>query len=240
MTCLTPSNPDSIPFGESLDIAGSLATTSNGSLFADGRSMQDESSTLPTISAPTIYEDPLPSVDQQHRVSETNFLRAQTETKPAVIRKLWDESRGISPQAKRGASSRDQSTNGLSWDEISSSTVVSVRKPGLTSNLALKHAYIKRYAAAKAKSGSAQSSLSKRVLAEIGFAASASLVSPLTMAKTKAANHPLYKPLIRTVPAAKRSMAVDDDDDEDEAIPDELMRENFSGFGFESLKRPDV
>ncbi|KPV75547.1 uncharacterized protein RHOBADRAFT_5472, partial [Rhodotorula graminis WP1] len=39
MTCLTPSNPDSIPFGESLDINDSLARTSGGSLFADGRPM---------------------------------------------------------------------------------------------------------------------------------------------------------------------------------------------------------
>lgn len=89
MTCVTPSNPDPLPAGESLDISGSLAATGQGSLFRDGRSMRSEGN-LELLSAPAagVYPDPLATV-QQPRMETSPFLVAQTETSPAKIRKLW-------------------------------------------------------------------------------------------------------------------------------------------------------
>lgn len=98
MTCLTPSNPDSIPFGESLDIAASLATTSHGSLFADGRSMEFEKDLeqIGVGAIPFVRED-------QHRVSDTTFLVAQTEKSTNAIRRLWD---GVNPNKKSTSRSK--------------------------------------------------------------------------------------------------------------------------------------
>jgi DNA polymerase gamma 1 len=89
MTCVTPSNPDAIPFGESQDISDTLARTSGGSLFPDGRDMSAES-TLPPLSLPQLDDSTI--VGDQHRVGQTEFLVAQTVSKPAEIMRLWKES----------------------------------------------------------------------------------------------------------------------------------------------------
>ncbi|GAA5930087.1 hypothetical protein JCM3775_004510 [Rhodotorula graminis] len=91
MTCLTPSNPDSIPFGESLDINDSLARTSGGSLFADGRPMAAHEPDLALLPLPSGL-DKLDIVGEQHRVGDTKFLVAQTASSPAEVSKLWRES----------------------------------------------------------------------------------------------------------------------------------------------------
>ena len=95
MTCITPSNPDSIPFGESLDISASLATTSDGSLFADGRSMKFENQLEQFSFSP----EPISSADQ-HRVNNTPFLTAQTAKSPQAVGKLWKEVENQNPIKK--------------------------------------------------------------------------------------------------------------------------------------------
>lgn len=101
MTCLTPSNPDSIPFGESLDISDSLALTSNGSLYADGRSMLEspsfDASLVPTLS-------PSEAQGEGHRVDTTPFLVAQTKTKTEDVKKVWIASRTPKPSASAARS----------------------------------------------------------------------------------------------------------------------------------------
>lgn len=89
MTCVTPSNPDSIPFGESQDISDTLARTSGGSLFSDGRDMSAESSLSP-VPIPHLSDSSI--IGDQHRVDQTEFLVAQTASKPAEIMKLWKQS----------------------------------------------------------------------------------------------------------------------------------------------------
>ncbi|GAA5860497.1 hypothetical protein JCM1840_000277 [Sporobolomyces johnsonii] len=89
MTCVTPSNPDPIPFGESLDISETLSRTSGGSLFPDGRSMTAEAD-LPSLPiSPGLLDSDI--AGEQHRVAETQFLVAQTASSAAEIMRLWRE-----------------------------------------------------------------------------------------------------------------------------------------------------
>lgn len=100
MTCLTPSNPDSIPFGTSFDISDSLKSTSNGSLFADGRSMEHDRE-LGAIPYPVDLS--LPQVQgEQHRAPDTPFLIAQTKASAKEVRELWNSVKdgGKAPAAK--------------------------------------------------------------------------------------------------------------------------------------------
>lgn len=90
MTCITPSNPDAIPFGESLDINGSLSTTSHGSLFRDGRPMTHESD-LPLLAPLPRPLTPYEIQGEQHRVDRTSFLVAQTTASPKKIKELWEK-----------------------------------------------------------------------------------------------------------------------------------------------------
>ncbi|KAM0787870.1 hypothetical protein ACM66B_003922 [Microbotryomycetes sp. NB124-2] len=90
MTCETPSNPDAIPFGESLDIKNTLALTSGGSLFKDGRSMENERE-LERLPKSTIARE-LTDYEVRgdvHRVDKLAFLVAQTLSSPDEITKLW-------------------------------------------------------------------------------------------------------------------------------------------------------
>lgn len=150
MACITPSNPDPIRFGESFDISASLATTSNGSLFADGRSMKFEADLLPIASAAEYYPDPLNTKEEQHRVVGTPFLIAQTETDPAAIRRLWNEARGMKPTtaaSKRSTSVRNRvelSSPGLSREEVMGSIDLPLtRKPNWTTKGASKSRVVK-------------------------------------------------------------------------------------------------
>jgi hypothetical protein len=122
MTCLTPSNPDSIPFGESLDISDSLSLTSNGSLYADGRSMLDSPS-LDVSLVPTL--SPAEAQGEGHRVDTTPFLVAQTKTKTEDVKKVWNESRHRKPSASaaRSWASKDYGQAPPTWKDTKTSTV---------------------------------------------------------------------------------------------------------------------
>lgn len=89
MNCLTPSNPDPIPFGISYDISDSLASTSNGSLFADGRSMEFDRA-LPSIPYPfDLTEQEIKG--EIHRVNTSEFLIAQTKSSASEVKRIWNE-----------------------------------------------------------------------------------------------------------------------------------------------------
>ncbi|GAA5963350.1 hypothetical protein JCM8115_000986 [Rhodotorula mucilaginosa] len=80
MPCVTPSNPEAIPFGESLDIEQTLAKTA-------GR--LGTASSARSLACPTdLTRDDVQG--EQHRVSQLQFLRAQTATSSREIKLLWD------------------------------------------------------------------------------------------------------------------------------------------------------
>ncbi|KAK4701746.1 DNA polymerase gamma 1, partial [Phenoliferia sp. Uapishka_3] len=86
MSCITPSNPDPIPFGESLDISGCLSATNSGSLFPDLRPMTHEVD-LPDLKVPTLTESEIKG--ETHRVTGTDFLIAQTLETKSDVQDLW-------------------------------------------------------------------------------------------------------------------------------------------------------
>ncbi|KAI0028063.1 DNA polymerase family A-domain-containing protein [Vararia minispora EC-137] len=83
MSCVTPSQPDPIPPGESLDIQKTLNLTHGGSLWADGRRMDEEpeSALLP---APGYS----PPDCLQHRTDNAAFLQAQATSDFSEV-KFW-------------------------------------------------------------------------------------------------------------------------------------------------------
>ncbi|KDE08357.1 hypothetical protein MVLG_01397 [Microbotryum lychnidis-dioicae p1A1 Lamole] len=109
MTCVTPSNPDAIPFGESLDISATLSSTHGGSLYADGRPMtQEEEARLPRWE----LGRELPEEEwkgEVHRVDQIGFLVAQTTKDSNRITQLWKTTAAeqhISSPSTRGAAKR--------------------------------------------------------------------------------------------------------------------------------------
>ncbi|GAA6024384.1 hypothetical protein JCM8202_004690 [Rhodotorula sphaerocarpa] len=84
MPCVTPSNPEPIPFGESLDIDETLARTS-GTLTSTNGPVDDGATRL---SPPTLTEEE--ARGEQHRVAELQFLQAQTVTSSRDVKRLWD------------------------------------------------------------------------------------------------------------------------------------------------------
>jgi len=83
LPCVTPSQPDPIAPGESLNIAQVLEKTYGGSLWRDGRPMELES--RGTSDAPLGYA---PSDCLAHRASSAEFLRAQATTEFGEVRRL--------------------------------------------------------------------------------------------------------------------------------------------------------
>ncbi|GLB35454.1 putative DNA polymerase A domain [Lyophyllum shimeji] len=73
MPCVTPSHPEPIPPGESLDIVGVLEKTHGGSLWKDGRAM---TSAAPETLVGTL-EGYTPPNCLTHRAASAAFLRAQ-------------------------------------------------------------------------------------------------------------------------------------------------------------------
>ncbi|GAA5824151.1 hypothetical protein JCM11251_001541 [Rhodosporidiobolus azoricus] len=102
MPCTTPSNPDAIPFGESLDIVDTLSRTSGGSLFRDGRPMVEHEPALPVLPLPATELSDDEIRGEQHRVDETAFLVAQTTSNAADIQRLWKEAQERSRRKKLG------------------------------------------------------------------------------------------------------------------------------------------
>ncbi|KAM0750735.1 hypothetical protein T439DRAFT_314085 [Meredithblackwellia eburnea MCA 4105] len=105
MPCTTPSNPDAIPFGESLDISQCLDRTSQGSLFQDGRSMVLEGQ-LPRLNVPTSLSDK-DIRGEQHRADETAFLVAQTLTSLREVNSLWRKTQGKNAPVRTGPRNGD-------------------------------------------------------------------------------------------------------------------------------------
>ncbi|KAI5119106.1 hypothetical protein M0805_004876 [Coniferiporia weirii] len=86
LPCVTPSQPNPIPSGESLNIAEVLEKTRGGSLWRDGHAMEPEAGapfvgTLEGYVAPDCLT---------HRASSAGFLRAQATKEPAEIKRLSD------------------------------------------------------------------------------------------------------------------------------------------------------
>lgn len=80
MPCVTPSNPVPIPFGESLDIEETLAKTA-------GRLGAGPNTRSLASPANLTHHD---VQGEQHRVSQLQFLRAQTASSSQEIKHLWN------------------------------------------------------------------------------------------------------------------------------------------------------
>lgn len=83
MPCVTPSQPNAIPSGESLTIAQVLEHTKGGSLCIDGQSMMEDLSEL--TGSLEGYEEPQ---CLEHRASGAAWLRAQATSEFAEIKHL--------------------------------------------------------------------------------------------------------------------------------------------------------
>ncbi|GAA5989690.1 hypothetical protein JCM10908_000590 [Rhodotorula pacifica] len=80
MPCVTPSNPEAIPFGESLDIEQTLVKT--------GGRLGNAPHAEPLASLVELSHEDVQG--EQHRVSQLQFLQAQTATSSQEIKHLWD------------------------------------------------------------------------------------------------------------------------------------------------------
>jgi DNA polymerase gamma 1 len=89
MPCVTPSQPDPIHPGESLDITGILERTNGGSLKADGSAMTADTHRREPVGS---LEGYAPPNFLRHRARGPAFLRAQTTTDVNEIRLLAGES----------------------------------------------------------------------------------------------------------------------------------------------------
>ncbi|KAI0297802.1 gamma DNA-directed DNA polymerase [Multifurca ochricompacta] len=101
MTCVTPSHPTPIPPGESLDIAQVLARTGGGSLWADGRPMEEgeeQGEMKPLVGY--VRPDCL-----RHRADSAAWLRAQATNSFAEVKYLAQQDSGIKVEGDIGGSS---------------------------------------------------------------------------------------------------------------------------------------
>ena len=83
LPCVTPSQPDPIAPGESLNIIQILEKTNGGSLWSDGRPMQPEVARLDTLAVGYTSPDCL-----VHRASSAEFLRAQATSEFGEVKRL--------------------------------------------------------------------------------------------------------------------------------------------------------
>lgn len=101
MACVTPSHPDPIPPGESLDITQILEKTNNGSLWGDGRVMGNASGGLDDLVGDLDgYVEPNCLV---HRANSTAWLGAQAADNLKGIRFL-DKAESGGQRGRRGKS----------------------------------------------------------------------------------------------------------------------------------------
>lgn len=104
MPCTTPSNPDAIEFGESLDATECLDRTS-GTLFADGRPMRAEEELvarnegLRMLSA-LVEREGVDAHAAPHRVSDLTYLCAQAEKTKAGVQQLWKAATSQPPKKR--------------------------------------------------------------------------------------------------------------------------------------------
>jgi DNA polymerase gamma 1 len=92
MPCVTPSQPEPIPPGESLTIEQLLPLTAGGSLWADGRAMEKEEK--PTAWDPLVGYEPPDCM--RHRADSAAWLRAQATNSFAEVKYLAQEASGVS------------------------------------------------------------------------------------------------------------------------------------------------
>ncbi|TFK46570.1 hypothetical protein OE88DRAFT_1638280 [Heliocybe sulcata] len=85
MECVTPSQPEKLPPGESLNILKVLEKTNNGSLWPDGRAMEVDANPTPSVSDLAGYVEP---DCVAHRGSSAGWLRAQATQEFAEIKQL--------------------------------------------------------------------------------------------------------------------------------------------------------
>ncbi|KAH7908894.1 DNA polymerase family A-domain-containing protein [Hygrophoropsis aurantiaca] len=92
MPCVTPSHPNPIPPGESLDITRVLEQTNNGSLWRDGSPMAAGNASLPNEEL-IGYQSPDCLV---HRAESAAFLRAQATSEFGEVKHLAQQALGKS------------------------------------------------------------------------------------------------------------------------------------------------
>ncbi|KAI0319735.1 DNA polymerase family A-domain-containing protein [Amylostereum chailletii] len=103
MPCVTPSQPNAIKPGESIDIQQVLDKTNGGSLWADGRTMSEFE---PLTSLPQL-EDYVPPNCLAHRASNAAFLQAQATDDFGEV-KFWAQQ--VSGQKFEGGIGGDKRT----------------------------------------------------------------------------------------------------------------------------------
>ncbi|KAF8267209.1 DNA polymerase family A-domain-containing protein [Lactarius quietus] len=91
MPCVTPSHPEPIPPGESLTIEQTLPLTAGGSLWADGRPMEEEP--VETTWDPLVGYNPPDCM--RHRADNAAWLRAQATNSFAEVKYLAQEASGV-------------------------------------------------------------------------------------------------------------------------------------------------
>ncbi|PKI84234.1 Mip1p [Malassezia vespertilionis] len=95
--CVTPSQPDPIPEGESLGIADILAKTCNGSLHKDGRPMENDGYVLHDGGLPTYT----PTIQKHRCTGNAGLLFLQAQSAQDI-----QEVRALDRRARRSASTR--------------------------------------------------------------------------------------------------------------------------------------
>ncbi|KAF9480454.1 hypothetical protein BDN70DRAFT_856879 [Pholiota conissans] len=98
MPCVTPSQPEPIPPGESLDITKILARTNGGSLLKNGQPMSTEVKDEEFEGSLTGYIEP---DCLSHRATNTAFLKAQASSDFGEIRGLAEQAQGKQNESKR-------------------------------------------------------------------------------------------------------------------------------------------
>ena len=92
MPCVTPSQPEPIPPGESLVIEQLLALTRGGSLWADGRAMEEEHEGSASWDPLDGYEPP---DCMRHRADSAAWLRAQATNSFVEVKHLAQNAYGV-------------------------------------------------------------------------------------------------------------------------------------------------
>ncbi|KIK52080.1 hypothetical protein GYMLUDRAFT_100859 [Collybiopsis luxurians FD-317 M1] len=128
MPCVTPSQPIPIPPGESLGIADVLTRTNGGSLWADGRPMEEGGTS-------STWEGSLEGYAEAdcltHRASSPAFLRAQATSDLSEIKHLAKQAQGKKYSGHTGGGGKDPKNSskrrksvpvgngeGVDWTEI--------------------------------------------------------------------------------------------------------------------------
>ncbi|KAF9014911.1 gamma DNA-directed DNA polymerase [Cyathus striatus] len=118
MPCVTPSQPNPIPPGESLDIASVLSKTNGGSLWRDGRpmSVSEDASLLGTL------DGYMESNCLNHRANSAEYLRAQATNDFGEVKGLAKQFHGITftnlrPKKRRQNNVPLGNGEGFDWSE---------------------------------------------------------------------------------------------------------------------------